>query len=66
VSPPSAAARYVNPEAHDAYLRGRYLWFPGRRDEAGQDIRKAVELQPDYALGWTGLADYYAEAATAV
>ena len=56
--PASAAARYVNPEAHDAYLRGRYLWFSGQREEAGKNFRKAVELQPDYALGRAGLADY--------
>jgi tetratricopeptide (TPR) repeat protein len=61
--PASAAGRYVNPEAHDAYLRGRYLWFRGQREEAAKNFRKAVELQPDYALGWTGLADYYGEAA---
>jgi TolB-like protein len=63
--PASAAARYVNPEAHDAYLRGRYLWFRGQREEAANNFRKAVELQPDFALGWTGLADYYGEAAGA-
>jgi TolB-like protein/DNA-binding winged helix-turn-helix (wHTH) protein len=52
-------ARYVSSEAHDAYLRGRYIWFSGSNDEAGKYFRKATELQPDYALGWTGLADYY-------
>jgi tetratricopeptide (TPR) repeat protein len=61
--PTSAAPRYVDPEAHDAYLRGRYLWFRGQREEAGKDFRRAVELQPDYALGWAGLSDYYGEAA---
>jgi TolB-like protein/DNA-binding winged helix-turn-helix (wHTH) protein len=61
--PTSAAGRYVNPEAHDAYLHGRYLWFRGQGEEAAKNFRKAVELQPDYALGWTGLADYYGEAA---
>jgi TolB-like protein/DNA-binding winged helix-turn-helix (wHTH) protein len=61
--PASAAGRYVNPEAHDAYLRGRYLWFRGQGEEAAKNFRKAVELQPDYALGWTGMADYYGEAA---
>jgi TolB-like protein/DNA-binding winged helix-turn-helix (wHTH) protein len=63
--PASAAARYVTPEAHDAYLRGRYFWFRGQRDQAAQNFRKAVELQPDYALGWAGLADYYGDAAGA-
>jgi tetratricopeptide (TPR) repeat protein len=61
--PASAAARHINPEAHDVYLRGRYLWFRGQREEAAKNFRKAVELQPDYALGWTGMADYYGEAA---
>jgi TolB-like protein/DNA-binding winged helix-turn-helix (wHTH) protein len=60
---PTSVACYVNPEAHDAYLRGRYLWFRGQREEAAKNFRKAVELQPDYALGWTGLADYYGESA---
>jgi len=52
-------ARYVNPPAHDAYLRGRFLWFRGQNEEAGKEFRKAVELQPDYALAWTGLSSYY-------
>ena len=52
--------RYVSPEAHDAYLHGRYLWFLDKNDEAGPYLKKATELQPDYALGWSGLADYYA------
>jgi len=52
-------ARYVNPEAHDAYLHGRYLWYGFNNEEAGKYFKKAVELQPDYALAWSGLADYY-------
>jgi TolB-like protein len=52
-------ARYVNPEAHDAYLHGHYLWFAGRNDEAWGYFRKAVDLQPDYALAWTGVAEYW-------
>jgi len=51
--------RYVNPEAHDAYLHGRYLWFSGQNDKAGEYFRKATELQPDYAPGWSGLSIYY-------
>jgi TolB-like protein len=51
--------RFVRPEAHDAYLRGRYLWFRGQNEEAGKYFRKATELQPDYALGWSGLSIYY-------
>jgi TolB-like protein len=54
-----AAPRYVSPEAHDAYLRGRYIWFAGSNEEAGKYFKKAIELQPDYALGWAGLSWYY-------
>ncbi len=55
--------RYVAPEAHDAYLRGRYLWFAGKNEEAGKYFRKATELQPDYAPGWAGLSTYYGQGA---
>lgn len=61
---PAADARSVNPEAHDAYLRGRYQWFLGSNEEAGKDFKRAVELQPDYALGWAGLAMYYGQGAS--
>jgi TolB-like protein/DNA-binding winged helix-turn-helix (wHTH) protein len=57
--PAAAVARYVNPQAHDAWLRGRYLWFRDRNDEAGQYFRKATEIQPDYAPAWAGMSDYY-------
>ena len=57
--PVHTAARYVSPEAHDAYLRGHYLWIVGRNDEAGKYFRRAVQIQPDYAPGWAGLSEYY-------
>jgi TolB-like protein/DNA-binding winged helix-turn-helix (wHTH) protein/cytochrome c-type biogenesis protein CcmH/NrfG len=59
----SAPVRYVNPEAHDAYLRGRYIWFQGDNEAAGKYFRKAIELQPDYAPGWAGLATYFGQGA---
>jgi TolB-like protein/DNA-binding winged helix-turn-helix (wHTH) protein len=59
-TPPHANARYIKPEAHDAYLRGHYDWVLGRNEDAGRYYQRAVDIQPDYALGWTGLADYYA------
>ncbi len=59
-TPPRANARYIKPEAHDAYLRGHYSWVVGRNEDAGRYYQRAVDIQPDYALGWTGLADYYA------
>ena len=57
---PHANAPYIKPEAHDAYLRGHYSWVVGRNEDARRYYQQAVEIQPDYALGWTGLADYYA------
>lgn len=51
--------RYVNPAAHDAYLHGLYIWYTGSNEKAGEYFRKAVEIQPDYALGLCGLAAYY-------
>jgi tetratricopeptide (TPR) repeat protein len=58
--PPTAPVRYVRPEAHDAYLHGRYLWLTFLNNaQAGKYFLKAAELQPDYALAWTGVADYY-------
>ncbi len=51
--------RYVNPEAHDAYLHGYYLWLAGRNQDAEAYFEKAVQIQPDYALGWAGISDYY-------
>jgi TolB-like protein/DNA-binding winged helix-turn-helix (wHTH) protein/Tfp pilus assembly protein PilF len=62
-TPAHANARYIKPEAHDAYLRGHYSWVLGRNEDAGRYYQRAVDIQPDYALGWTGLADYYAMAA---
>jgi TolB-like protein/DNA-binding winged helix-turn-helix (wHTH) protein len=59
-TPPHANARYIKPEAHDAYLRGHYSWVVGRNEDARRYYQRAVDIQPDYALGWTGLADYYA------
>jgi TolB-like protein/DNA-binding winged helix-turn-helix (wHTH) protein len=60
-TPQPATQRYVNPEAHDDFLRGRYLWFTGMNEQAGPYFRKATEIQPDYALGWTGLSMYYGQ-----
>ena len=61
--PESSAARYVNPTAHDAYLQGKYLWFSdGHLGESGKYFQKAIETQPDYAMGWAWLSMYYGAA----
>ncbi|MGA8270659.1 MAG: winged helix-turn-helix domain-containing protein [Candidatus Sulfotelmatobacter sp.] len=56
---PKLAPRYINPEAYDAYLRGRYYWFAVDIDQSQQAFEKAIQLQPDYAAAWSGLADAY-------
>jgi TolB-like protein/DNA-binding winged helix-turn-helix (wHTH) protein len=59
--------RHINPEAHDAYLLGRYYWF-AETDEYEKSrgyFQKAIDLQPDYAAAWSGLADSYALGAVA-
>ncbi len=52
-----SSARHINPEAHDAYLRG--LYFIQRRDGdlASTYFRKAIALQPDYGAAHAGLAE---------
>jgi TolB-like protein/DNA-binding winged helix-turn-helix (wHTH) protein len=57
--PQTTPTRFVSPEAHDAYLRGQYLWYGNKLDRAQVYFRKATDLQPDYALGWSGQAEYY-------
>jgi serine/threonine protein kinase/Tfp pilus assembly protein PilF len=50
-------------EAHDAYMRGRYFWnqlTPDSFPKAIEAFNRAAELDPDYALAHTGIADYYA------
>jgi TolB-like protein/DNA-binding winged helix-turn-helix (wHTH) protein len=57
---PAKSLQSINPEAHDAYLRGRYLWFASDDNEASRKyFEKAIQLQPDYAAAWSGLADSY-------
>jgi TolB-like protein/Tfp pilus assembly protein PilF len=57
-----AAARPVNPEAHELYLRGRYHWT--KRSEEGlsraiQFFQQAIDIDPAYARAHAGLADVY-------
>ena len=55
-SAPARQQHYVNPEAHDDYLKGRYLWVAGNFGESRKYFEKAIQLQPDYAPGWSGLS----------
>jgi TolB-like protein len=55
----SRPERHINPEAHDAYLLGRHYWFVSQYKQSLQYFQKAIDLQPDYAAAWSGVADYY-------
>jgi serine/threonine protein kinase/tetratricopeptide (TPR) repeat protein len=49
-------------EAFEAYLRGRYYWSSYTEvglAKALESFKKAIKLDPDYALAYTGIADYY-------
>jgi serine/threonine protein kinase/tetratricopeptide (TPR) repeat protein len=51
-----------NVEAYEAYLRGRYFWNQFTQEslpKALQAFEKAVELDPNYALAYIGIADFY-------
>jgi TolB-like protein/DNA-binding winged helix-turn-helix (wHTH) protein/Tfp pilus assembly protein PilF len=63
VAKPAPAARYVNPEAHDAVMRGMYFWYASKYEEAGKHFQNATQIQPDYALAWAGLSMYYGASA---
>ena len=54
---PPPAQRYISPEAHDAYLLGRYYWHADDSKKSRTYFEKAIELQPDYAAAWSGVAD---------
>ncbi|MGN6393473.1 MAG: protein kinase domain-containing protein [Gemmatimonadales bacterium] len=57
-----ASAPSVDPDAHDAYLKGRYF-FNRPSDENLQkaiaQFDEAVRLSPDFALAYSGLSDAY-------
>jgi adenylate cyclase len=56
------SAREVNPDAHQAYLKGRYH-LNKRTDDglenAKQQFEYAIELDAEYAIAYSGLADAY-------
>ncbi|MGI8962544.1 MAG: winged helix-turn-helix domain-containing protein [Bryobacteraceae bacterium] len=57
-----ARTRQVNPEAYEAYLKGRYYW--NKFTEAGlwkaiEYFEQAINKQPDFARAYSGIADSY-------
>ena len=53
----------VDPEAYEAYLKGRYFWNKRTGDGLNKAIgyfNSAIEIDPGYAKAYSGLADSYA------
>ncbi len=59
----------ANPEAYQLYLQGRYHWNkrkPEEHKKAIEYFERAIELDPNYALAYAGLADCYAVSSSPV
>jgi tetratricopeptide (TPR) repeat protein len=57
-----ARAKPVRPDAYEAYIKGRYFW--NKRTEQGfgkavEYFQQAIDLDPNYAAAYAGLADSY-------
>ncbi len=55
-----SAARPVDPEAYEAFLKGRYYWYrrsPDALNKSLEYLERAVAKDPTYALAHAGLAD---------
>jgi TolB-like protein/DNA-binding winged helix-turn-helix (wHTH) protein/Tfp pilus assembly protein PilF len=55
-----ASTRSVNPQAHEAYLLGRYHHSKGNEEgwkQAIEYFERATEIAPDYAAAYAGLSD---------
>jgi serine/threonine protein kinase/Tfp pilus assembly protein PilF len=52
-----------DPEAYQLYLKGRYYWdkrTPEALNKSRDYFQQAIEKDPNYALAYVGLAEYYA------
>ena len=62
-----AVVRAVNPEAYQAYLKGRYEWnqrTPGSLRAATEHFKRSIVLDPTYAPAHAALADCYNQLGT--
>jgi TolB-like protein/DNA-binding winged helix-turn-helix (wHTH) protein/Tfp pilus assembly protein PilF len=58
-----AKSRTVDPDAYEAYLKGRYFWNKRTREglrTAIEYFKRAITIDPGYAEAYSGLADSYA------
>ncbi len=56
------SASQVNPNAYEAYLKGRFHWYRLSKedlDNAERYFHLALDQDPNYALAYVGLADVY-------
>jgi serine/threonine-protein kinase len=61
-------ARQVNPDAYEAYLKGRFHWYKLSKEEldnAERYFQLALDKDPNYALAYVGLADVWMSRADA-
>jgi DNA-binding winged helix-turn-helix (wHTH) protein/TolB-like protein/Tfp pilus assembly protein PilF len=52
-----------NPDAYEAYLKGRYFWNKRTEESVRRGLdyfREAIRLDPTFAEGYEGIADSYA------
>jgi len=57
-----ASARQVNPEAYEAYIKGRFYWYKLTQQDleiALQYFELALEKDPNYALAYVGIAQFW-------
>jgi tetratricopeptide (TPR) repeat protein len=57
-----AGSHPVNPEAHEAYLKGLFYWNQLTEPDVRKSLgffQQAIEKDPNYALGYAGFAGYY-------
>jgi TolB-like protein/DNA-binding winged helix-turn-helix (wHTH) protein/Flp pilus assembly protein TadD len=57
-----SSVRVVNPEAHEAYLKGRFYWNKRTQEGFRESIKyfeTAIAKDPTYAQPYSGLADAY-------
>ena len=58
-----AGAHPVNPDAYQSYLMGRYYWNMRTGEgleKAGKYFAEAIQKDPNFALAYSGQADYFA------
>jgi TolB-like protein/DNA-binding winged helix-turn-helix (wHTH) protein/Flp pilus assembly protein TadD len=61
-----AKPRQVNPQAYEAYLKGRFFldeWTAVDIEKSKGHFEHAIELDPSFADGYAGLGEYYGSVA---